>query len=256
MTGTGWGTAKNVRDATGLIGTSDLGLNLGMVDASRVIETAGGIECKARADMAWAQLATADGAETVDAQRAAVQQVRIGTEISSSVGFANGVLLTRFGEMHVRYDRGSSQTGTGLEVLAGTRLVRGKMQLDVQGRLLTLHSAAGYQERGIGMTFGVDNPSQVGPSLSASLRWGDVETGGATLWQERSYARYSTERNQPWKLNAHSEYGIRLRRGALVSVRNYVCGPPFGETGLGSPIPAIVSSVLKRANRVPAPCAE
>ena len=31
-----------------------------------------------------------------------------------------------------------------------------------------------------------------------------------------------------------------------VSVRNYVCGPPFGETGLGSPIPAIGPSVLKR----------
>ena len=35
-----------------------------------------------------------------------------------------------------------------------------------------------------------------------------------------------------------------------VSVRNYVCGPPFGETGPGSPIRAIVPSVLKRANRV------
>ena len=46
------------------------------------------------------------------------------------------------------------------------------------------------------------------------------------------------------------------RNSKRVSVRNYVCGPPFGETGSGSPIPAIVPSVLKRANRVPAPRAE
>ena len=175
--GGGWGTADNVRE-TGRAGTSDLGLRLGLVEVRRGLAPLGGVALGVRADAAWAELSTGAGEETIDAQRAAVNQVRAGAEVSRPVRFGNGLSLSPFGEVHVRRDAGGAgQTGTGLEVVAGTRVVRGRLRVDAQGRLLVLHSASGYRERGAGVTLGVGNQNQEGLSLSVSPRWGDAATG-------------------------------------------------------------------------------
>ena len=47
--------------------------------------------------------------------------------------------------MHARRDGGSGQTGAGLEVAGGLRAARGVFHVEGMGRLLALHSAAGYQ---------------------------------------------------------------------------------------------------------------
>ena len=47
-------------------------------------------------------------------------------------------------------------------MVGGMGIVRGRLRVEAQGRLLTLHSAAGDRERGVGVTLGVGNPSQEG----------------------------------------------------------------------------------------------
>ena len=110
------------------------------------------------------------------------------------------------------------QNGAGLEVVGGMGIVRGRLRVEAQGRLLTLHSAAGDRERGVGVTLGVGNPSQEGLSLSVSPRWGDAATGGETLWQEQVHRPYLPDvAGDAWALDARGEYGTRLRGSRLLT---------------------------------------
>ena len=215
--GGGRGTAENVRE-TGRVGTSDLGLRLGLVEVRRDLDPVGGVEIALRADVAWAQLRTGAGEETVDRLSAAVNQVRGGAEVSRPVRWDNGLSLSPFGEVHVRRDGGAGQPGTGLEVAAGARLAAGRLRVDAQGRLLVLHSALGYRERGVGVTIGVGGGNPEGLSLSVSPRWGDASASGGTLWQEQVYRNQLPEaRGDAWTVDARGEYGMRLRGGGLLT---------------------------------------
>ena len=215
--GGGWGSADNVR-RTGRAGTSDLNLRLGLVEVRQGLDPVGGVRLGVRADAAWAQLRTGAGDETIDGQSAAVNQVRAGAEVSRPLRWDNGLSLSPFGELHVRRDGGTGQTGTGMEVAAGTRLAAGRLRVDAQGRLLMLHSASGYRERGVGVTLGVGNRDRTGLSLSVSPRWGDAATGGGMLWQEQVYRSYLPEAaGDAWALDARGEYGVRLPSGGLLT---------------------------------------
>ena len=112
-----------------------------------------------------------------------------------------------------RRDAGAGETGTGVEVVAGTRLAHGLLRVDVQGRLLVLHSAAGYRERGVGVSLGVGSANREGLSLSVAPRWGDAAAGGGTLWQEQVYHRHLPVAQG----DARGEYGVRLRGGGLLT---------------------------------------
>ena len=214
--GAGWGTAENVRES-GRVGTSDLSLRLGLVEVRRDLDPVGGVDLNLRADAAWARLRTAAGDETVDRQSAAAHQVRTGAELSRPLRWEGGS-LSPFGELHVRRDGGAGQTGTGLEVVAGTRLAVGRLRVDAQGRLLVLHSASGYRERGVGMTLGVGSRDRIGLSLLVSPRWGDAATGRGALWQEQVFrSRLPEARGDAWALDARGEYGTRLSSGGLLT---------------------------------------
>ncbi len=216
--GGGGGRANNLRE-TGRTGTSDLDLRLGLVEMRRALDPLYGMDLAVRADAAWAQLRTGAGEETIDRQSAAVNQVRAGAEVSRRpLRWDNGLSLSPFGELHVRRDGGAGQTGAGLEVVAGSRLAYGRLRVDAQGRLLALHSASGYRERGVGVTLGVGSRNREGLFLSVSPRWGDAATGGGTLWQEQVYRRYVPEAmGDAWAVDARGEYGVRLRSGGLLT---------------------------------------
>ena len=190
MGGGGRGAVENVRQS-GRLGTSGLGLGLGLVEARRSFGGAGGgAEFGLRGDAGWAQLATEAGAETIDGHRVAVTQARFGGDVSRPVRMRSGLMLAPFGAAHVRRDGGAGQTGTGVELMGGLRAARGRVRLDAQGRVLVLHSAAGYRERGVGVTLSVGNRKRTGLSLSLSPRWGDSVTGTDTLWQDQLYRGY------------------------------------------------------------------
>ena len=182
-----------------------------------------------RADGAWARLRTAAGEESIDDQTAAVNQVRVGAEVSRPVRLG-AVSLAPFGEAHVRRDGGAGQPGGGLEVAGGLRAAAGRVRVDAQGRVLAVHSAAGYRERGVGVTLSVGNQDQEGLSLSVSPRWGDSAVGGGALWQDQVYRRYLPEAEpDEWVLDARSAYGLRLARRRLVTWFGSLSHSPFGR---------------------------
>ena len=196
--GGGWGggEAENVREATGRVGTSDLGLRLGLVELRRRVgAVGGGAELGLRADAAWAELRTGDGRESVDRLTAAVNQQRVGADVSRPVRLG-ALALAPFGEAHLRRDEGGGQNGIGMEVAVGLGLTSGIVRLDVQGRTLAVHSAAGYGERGAGLTLTVGGRQREGLSLSVSPSWGDAASGTGTLWQEEVYRHYLSEKEQ------------------------------------------------------------
>ena len=228
--GVGWGEADNVRDADARAGTSPLGLRLGLVEARRRVGApGGGLRLAVRGDAAWAQLRTGRGGESVDAQTAAVHQVRLGTEVSRPVRAAGGLTLVPSVEAHARRDRGAGPTGDGVEFVAGLRAVRGMVRVDAQARLLALHSASGYRERGAGVTLSVGDHSREGLSLSLTPRWGERAAGGA-LWQEQVYRRHlPAAAGDEWALDARGEYGMRAPGGGLLSWFGSYSQSPYGR---------------------------
>ena len=219
MFGGGSGTAENVRDATGLAGTADLGLRMGLVEYRRRFGgDSGKVRFALRADAAWAGLETGDGAESVDRLSAAVGRQRLGAEISGPVRVGGGT-VEPFGEAHLRRDGGDGQAGHGVEVALGLRVRRGNVRIDAQGRALAAHSVAGYRERGAGVTFALGAPGALGLSLSVSPRWGNAAPGGTgALWgEEIGRLRHPGAAPDAWSLEADLRYGQRFFGGGVLA---------------------------------------
>ena len=222
MAGGGWGRVENVRQATGRAGASGLGMRSGLVELRRRVGESGfGL----RADAAWAHLRTGEGGESVDGLTAGVNQQRVGAELSRSV--RRGELdLQPFGEVHLRRDGGAGQTGTGVEVAFGLGLTAGIVQFDAQGRMLAVHSAASYGERGAGLTLKVGGQRRDGMSLSVSPRWGDPESGAGALWQEEVYRQHLSEGvRDAFEADVRWDYRMRLGLGALTWFGRYSYSP-------------------------------
>ena len=225
MVGGGRGTAANERAVTGGAEASGLGLRLGVVEVRRRLGTVGGgVQIGLRSDAAWAQLTTEAGDETIDALRVAVNQVRAGVELTRPFRMSNGLALAPFAELNMRRDGGAGPGVGGLELAGGLRAGGGTIRVDAQARLLALHSADGYQERGASVTFSVGEGAQrPGLTLSLAPRWGDQASGGA-LWQDHVY-RHATHgpSGEERAMDARVDYGVRSFSGRLLT--------PFGVYG-------------------------
>ncbi len=248
MAGGGWGDgeAENVREATGLLGTSTLGLRLGLVELRRELgAVGGGAEFGLRADAAWAELRTGEGRETVDGLAAAVNQQRVGAEVARPLRLGP-LALQPFGAAHLRRDGGAGQTGTGVEVAFGLGLTGGIVRLDVQARTLAVHSASGYGERGAGLTLTVGGQKREGLSLSVSPTWGDAASGTGALWQEEVYRHYLPEKEQDaFAVDARGDYGMRLPNGGLLSWFGSYSHSPYGRGFLvGGSIGGLADALL------------
>jgi hypothetical protein len=214
MGGGGWGSAENAR-ATGRLGASSLGLRLGLFEARRRFTDWLGL----RADAAWARLATGAGDETVDGRSATVNQQRLGIELRPSSPLGGGA-VEPFAEAAARRDGGAGQTGSGLEVSGGIRAAGGPVRIDARGRLLVLHSARGYEERGLGVTIAVGSPAaEEGLSLSVSPRWGGSAGAAGALWNDRHGALRpdAPAAAEPWALDARGRWAVRLPDGRLLA---------------------------------------
>ena len=214
MAGGGRGSTENAW-ATGRVGASTLDLRLGLVEARRRFTGWFGL----RADAGWARLATGAGEEIIDDRSGAVNQQRLGIELSPSARL--GIFAIKaFAEASARRDGGAGQTGSGLEVSGGFGVAKGPVHIDARGRMLVLHSAQGYQERGLGVTLTVgSSAAEEGLSLSISPRWGGPATGSGELWNERIGILHppGTAADGPWLLDSRVRWAVRLPSGRLLA---------------------------------------
>ena len=225
LAGIGLGSAENMRMLTGKRGTSPLRLGLGLVEGRRrLAKTGGGLAVDLRGEASWARLRTGDGEETVDGLDAGVRRVRTGVEVTLALDGPGDLQVAPFGAVSTRHDGGAGQTGVGLEVAGGVRMTGGRVRVEAQGRMLALHTATDYQERGVSVTASV-GAGQQEPGLTASIRprWGAPGYGAESLWQDQlqSYT-YGAERDDV-AVDARVGYGLRLPGGRLLT--------PFGGYG-------------------------
>ena len=223
MFGGGGGDLVNERARYGLAEENGLGLRLGLMEARRRLgRTSGGVELALRGDASWAQLSTSEGSELAGGLDVAVHQLRVGIDVSSSVNLAN-TTFEPFGEVHVREDGGSGDTGTGLELSGGLRVNRGIFRVEGMGRILALHSADGYSERGASLTLSVgEGAQQPGLTLSLQPQWGAPAMGSQMLWQDQLYRREVGGNEQTGGFDTRVDYGLQVGRGLL---------SPFGLYG-------------------------
>ena len=223
MFGGGGGDLVNERARYGLAEENGLGLRLGLMEARRRLgRTSGGVELAPRGDASWAQLSTSEGSELAGGIDVAVHQLRVGIDVSSSVNLAN-TTFEPFGEVHARQDGGSGETGTGLELSGGLRVNRGIFRVEGMGRMLALHSADGYSERGASLTLSVgEGAQQPGLTLSLQPQWGAPAMGSQMLWQDQLYRREVGGNEQTGGFDARVDYGLEVGRGLL---------SPFGLYG-------------------------
>ena len=225
LAGVGRGTADNVRTLNGQRGASPLHLALGLVEGRRRVGTlAGRVEVGVRGEASWARLRTGGGDETVDDLEAGVRRVRTGVEVTLPLGAPGGVLLAPFGALSTRHDGGAGQTGVGLEVAGGVRATGGRVRIEAQGRMLALHTASDYEERGFSVTATVGGGTYE-PGLSASLRpqWGAPGVGADSLWQDHVQGYAPGALRNDAGVDGRVGYGMRLRGGRLLT--------PFGGYG-------------------------
>ena len=210
LAGGGRGELENLAGAADR-SVSGLDLRLGLMELRRRVGSAAGLEVAIRADAGWAELASEEGEDSTDGLEAAVNQARIGADISRTMG-VGALVLEPFGEAHIRRDGGAGQTGSGLEVAGGLRAVAGAVRIDAQGRLLAVHSAEGYRERGAGLSLVVGGRGAEGFSLAVSSHWGDTGAGTGVLWEDGGLHGRSLPGPETgaWTLDARGSYGLRL----------------------------------------------
>ncbi len=225
MAGIGRGRAENVRTSTGDGGESPLGLALGLLEGRRrVAALASGVEVALRGEVSGARLATGDGDETVDGLEAEVWRLRTGVEVTRPMGDPGGVSVAPFGAVSTRHDGGAGPAGTGLELAGGMRLTSGRVRIEAQGRMLALHTAADYEERGVGVTLSVGGGHRE-PGVSASLRpyWGAQGAGAESLWQDQWRSHAQAAGRDDAGVDARVGYGVLLPGGRMLR--------PFGGYG-------------------------
>ena len=167
--------------------TSDLSMRMAMVGMRTRLAAREGLGLDAIGDAGLLRLSTSES-ESVSLSDITgdVQRIRIGLEGSRSSTLACGTIVTPFAQVAGRYDRGTGQTGQGLEVSGGLRVSGGRMGINAQGRFLAMHTAEGYQENGLSLIAFL-RPGAGGQGLSVSVapRLGSGTSDSGMMWREQ-----------------------------------------------------------------------
>lgn len=207
---------------TGTRSSADLSMSMGLAGLRRRLPWRFlGSDLAVRGDAGVLNLQTEDGLGALNELDAGVSSVRLGVE--AAWRFSG---LGPFAEASGRFDGGDGETGTGIEFAGGVRLTESVLGvgLEAKGRVLALHSAAGYAERGFSLIASVA-PSARGQGLRVSIapRWGaptdglDMSRNSGAPWD-----RIQRRRSRPgWGVDASVGYGFARPSAGMIT--------PFGE---------------------------
>ena len=225
--GVGSGTVEAVRGRTGAKESADLRMRLGMGGFRTRLGSLGSLDLALRGDAGMARLETSAGTGAVSRLSASPSRARVGIQGSFGLDLGFG-RMAPFAEVAGRHDGGEVVSGRGLEFAGGLRMEAGqRFRLEAQGRLLALHSADGYEERGM-MLLAEFRPRPDGRGLSVQLapRWGALAQGAETLWQDEFHLLSASGFNGGRETRTLVGYGF---------APDFVPGvfTPFGEVSAG-----------------------
>ena len=231
----------------------------------------GGFGLAVKADALWVDTGI-EGVEGVEglsgqlaATAAAVTRFRTALEASRAYDFGRGLSLQPSLEVGLRRDAGDAETGAGVD-LGGGLVVKDPLtglSADVQIRMLLVHQAEGFGERGGSVRLSLDpTPSTpLGFKAQVTPSWGGRATSGAeALWSRETMAGLAAGRSAPGsRFNADFGYGLpvgsrlvgtpRLGIGTSGMARDYRLG--YQLTLLHDD--AVYFALGVDATRVPAP---
>ena len=176
------------------------GLSMAMAAAGTrgelVAGGAGGFELAFKTDALWVgtSIDGADGpAGRLNAAEAAVTRLRTGLEGSRAYTPGGRVSLRPSVEVGLRHDGGDAETGAGLDVGAGLVVSDAAtgLAVDVQVRVLVVHQAAGFRERGmaVSLSYNPTPSTPLGFAARVAPSWGGEATSGAqALWERETMA--------------------------------------------------------------------
>ena len=150
----------------------------------------GGFDLAFKADALWVGTSV-DGVDgpsgRLAATETAVSRFRTGLEGSREFLLAGRISLRPSAEVGLRHDGGDAETGAGMDVGGGLIVADSStgLALDVRMRMLVLHQADGFRERGMALSLSYDaTPSTpLGFMARVAPSWGGEATGGAeALW--------------------------------------------------------------------------
>ena len=214
MAGLGAGDAALVReDTTGEAGKLRLGLAAGGL--RREAKDFGWLKLSLLADAGFARLAAAAGqGRVLDGLSASVARLRAGVEGEHALALAGGSLRP-FWRATGRVDGGDGIRSTGLELAGGMRYGSPRVDAEVKGHWLAA-GLAGSEEFGASATLRIKPlPNRTGFSASLLPRWGAVDGGGRSVWEEpalRADGWKDRRGSPPWSLDGQLGWGMALPR--------------------------------------------
>lgn len=157
---------------------------------------AGGFGLAFKADALWVGTSVdrVDGpSDRLAATGTAVSRFRTGLEGSREFLLAGRVSVRPSAEVGLRQDGGDAETGAGVDVGGGLIVADSStgLALDVRMRMLVVHQADGFRERGLALSLSYDPTPSTPLGFMARVvpSWGGEATGGAeALWGRETMA--------------------------------------------------------------------
>ncbi len=206
---------------------SNLRSQLAMVGGEQALTQVGRFDLALRGDAALASLETDQGVGAADGLATDVHRLRLGLEGSFSADTGEGGMLEPFGQVNVRTDGGDGETGSGLELAGGVRMMTPAFTLEAQGRTLALHGADDYREAGFSLLATLNPSAQAtGVSVTIAPRWGADAVGTGILWEDtlrvgQSYGVLTGMANGGAQASLETQIGY----GLLVARERYLLTP-------------------------------
>ena len=208
--------------------TSDMRMLMGAVGIRHSLDPVESLDLAYLSDVGFARVETDSGLEAIDGLTIDTWRFRMGVEASHTAELESGAAFTSFAEVAGRFDGGGDEDEVGVEISPGLYFSDPTtgIGVEVRGRILALHSAENYEERGLSMTASLSpRPGGLGLSLSLSPRWGEPTGDAETLWRDHTLERLDSSdvQRDALSFDARLGYGLRSMNGLLT---------PFGEYGL------------------------
>ena len=191
--GAGFGEIENARNTTTQTENSDVKLYMGAAGARQGLTSAAGVDLALLGDVGFGSLDSdaGTGREAIGDLALDTLRLRLGLEGSYTSTLENKTTLTPFVEVAGRYDGGTGEDQTGLEISGGIAYAdpASGLGLEARGNVLALYSQSDYREYGASLTASL-SPGLGGEGLSLTVtpRLGKPRGDSETLWRQDPFA--------------------------------------------------------------------
>ena len=213
----GWSTGKieNAREGAAGREATDARLFMAGVGGRRKVASGilGGMDVALLGDLGYGQVSgeSDEALETLDDLMIDTLRVRGGVESSYTKVLETGATLTPFVELAGRYDGGSGDDSSGMEVAGGVTYAAPAQGLGVQARAhaLVLSSRSDYREYGASATVSLTSQQRgQGLSVLVTPRLGRPSGGADALWRADPFGFSGQPQEAEFALDARVEYGV------------------------------------------------